>query len=105
MPLKYMGDLYYGLLGICPGCCKGLRLYGRLGTILPLFTELPLRGHLGNPSVRISLSLRYTLLGCRLRVDQEAQSDTGMGPCPLADPIDESTDEVLRAAAFSKGPA
>ena len=36
-----------------------------------------------------------TLLGCRLRVDQEALSDTGMGSFLLADPIEESTGEVF----------
>jgi hypothetical protein len=34
------------------------------------------------------------LLDCRLRVDQEALSDTGMSPAPLVDP-EHKLDEVL----------
>src|SRR5215218_11252389 len=50
-------------------------------------TEFPRRTLSGN--------LVNTLLGCRLRVDQEALSDTGVGPSPLDDPLHESTGEVF----------
>src|SRR5215218_6535613 len=47
------------------------------------------------PRRTLSGNLVNTLLGCRLRVDQEALSDTAMDPSPLADPIHESTGEVF----------
>ena len=47
------------------------------------------------PRRTLSGNLVNTLLGCRLRAGQEALSDTGMGPSPLADPMHESTGEVF----------
>ena len=77
--------------------------YPRIGTLesAPIFTYLIkyasgcyLR-HRWFPRRTLSGNLVNTLLGCRLRVDQEALTDTGMGPFLLADPIHESTGEVF----------
>src|SRR5919107_5422167 len=59
--------------------------------------------HSGFPRRTLSGNLVNTLLGCRLRVDQEALSDTGVGPSPLADPIHESTGEVFLRRGVLKG--